>query len=247
MIPILFHTSKTMSEPGIASTHHTLPAFQAEANVLHSRLLKMSTLEIKNLMKTSDKLTNTTVDNLGRWTHAPKHPAIHYFSGDIYTHLNANSLSDSDLEYAQERLLVLSGLYGILRPLDLISPYRLEMGYRLQVKEHPNLYSFWKEPLAKVFPQADTYLHLSSEEYFKSVRHLIPAGAKVIQPIFLTKKDGNLKQVTIHSKLARGAYVNWLIEDRTEDLADLRHFSRLDYQYSPTLSGESNPTYIRLG
>ena len=234
-----------MRTPKSKSTRTTTPQFQEQAKAINSKLTQLDLDEIKNLMKVSDNLAISTKDRIQNWATADKYRAIELFAGDIYTKLDANSLSAEDLDYAQKRLLILSGLYGILRPLDLIAPYRLEMGHRIRIGECNNLYEYWGNHLEGAILKSDTYLHLSSEEYFKTIKPIINPAAKVIAPIFLTLKNNTAKQVTIHSKVARGAYVNWLLRYRIEDINLLPSFDQLDYIYSDELSTELNPTYIR--
>lgn len=230
------------SNPGRKST---TPRLINQAKLIHDHLKTLEPADIKQIMHISDNLTSEVREKISNWPTAKQFRAVEYFAGDIYTGLDVSSLNEDDLEYAQLRLCILSGLYGLLRPLDLITPYRLEMGYRLSIKNSKSLYDFWSPHLKEVLPVSDVYIHLSSEEYFKAIRPLIDKKAKVIAPLFLTSKDGTTKQVTIHSKVARGAYANWLIKNRVEDLDLLPKFNELDYSYSSGLSSDINPTYIK--
>ncbi len=245
MYPIIFHTSKTMRPPTIESGEYTQPQLLLQAQTLHKELEKLDKSELKKLMKISDKLADEVKGKIDSWSSAKTYRAIEYFAGDIYTGLDANSMDEDDFKYAQGRLIILSGLYGILRPLDLIASYRLEMGYPISTSDAKNLYEYWRPHLKSVLPESEVYLHLSSEEYFKAIRPLIGLGSKVIAPVFLTSKLGGVKQVTIHSKVARGAYVHWLLKNKIEDLSRLPEFNSLGYEYSSELSTELNPTYIK--
>lgn len=191
-------------------------------------------------------------------------PALDIFLGDIYSGLQAQSFSEKDRQYANEHLFILSGLYGVLRALDEIQPYRLEMGYKLPGNAHdpsqPNitsLYDFWGDKIAKQLPKNQDIINLSAVEYTKAVLPYI-TGTKKIKPIeghentriitprFLTisPKTGEPTFVTVHAKIARGAYARWLIQNRIEDLNRLKDFQEIGYKYSQELSTPQEPVFV---
>lgn len=184
---------------------------------------------------------------LQNWSDKPDQqtPAIDCFLGDIYSGLQAASLDTTDRAYAQKHLRILSGLYGILRPLDGISPYRLEMAYRLPNDTYQNLYKFWGDSLAKTIGQDELIINVSSVEYSKALLPYLP-NATVITPRFLTvgPKTKEPKFVVVHAKIARGAYARWLIKDRVITADDLRNFSDLNYKYDASLSTPQEPVYV---
>lgn len=168
---------------------------------------------------------------------------IDAFVGDIYSGLQVQSWSDDDREYAHKHLLILSGLYGALRACDGVMPYRLEMGYKLP--DGSSLYAFWGDKIANVVDVKTTSIvNLSAVEYTKA---LLPyLNQQVITPKFLTlsPKTGEPVFVTVHAKIARGAFAKWLIAERIDDLAQLPLFTDLNYRYSKTLSAPEQPVFV---
>ena len=194
----------------------------------------------------------------------PTLPALDIFLGDIYSGLQAQSFSEADRQYANNHLYILSGLYGILRALDEIQPYRLEMGYKLPGNTHdpsqPNitsLYEFWGDKIAKQLPKNQPIINLSAVEYTKAAFPYIQGtskikpiegyeNTKIITPKFLTvsPKTGEPTFVTVHAKIARGAYARWLIQNRIEDLDRLKEFQDLGYKFAPKLSTPDRPVFV---
>jgi hypothetical protein len=188
----------------------------------------------------------------------PTLPALDLFLGDIYSGLQAQSFTQEDRDYANQHLFILSGLYGVLRALDEIQPYRLEMGYKLPGNAHdpsqPNitsLYAFWGDAIAQQLPKNQPIINLSAVEYtkaifphFKNIDGL--KNVPIISPKFLTvsPKTGEPTFVTVHAKIARGAYARWLIQHRIEDLAKLKDFNELGYIYNARLSTPEQPVCV---
>ena len=171
--------------------------------------------------------------------------AIDSFIGDIYSGLQAMTLSKVDRYYANDCLVILSGLYGVLRPLDGVHPYRLEMGYKFPDIPYNNLYQFWSDRLAQALPQDRTIINTSSAEYTKAIFPYLP-NARIITPKFLTVSPVTHEPtfVTVHAKIARGAFARWLIRNRIEDEASLRNFSELGYRYDPARSTKGEPAFV---
>ena len=172
------------------------------------------------------------------------------FNGDTYSGLEASSLSEADLNWAQDHLAILSGLYGILRPLDLIQPYRLEMGTKLKTRRGNTLYQFWGELAAQLLrdPLAGhedpTVINLASNEYFKSVQAKALPG-QVITPAFQEMRDGKAKMISFMAKKARGMMARHIIENRLERPEDIKGFTAGGYQFDAANSDETTWTFIR--
>lgn len=185
-------------------------------------------------------------------------PALDLFLGDIYSGLQAQSFTPQDRDYANQHLFILSGLYGVLRALDEIQPYRLEMGYKLPGNAHDpsqsnitSLYEFWGDKIAQQLPKHQPIINLSAVEYTKAIFPHFKTidGLKdvpIISPKFLTisPKTGEPTFVTVHAKIARGAYARWLIRHRIEDLSKLKDFNELGYVYNASLSTPEVPVFV---
>lgn len=240
------------SPPTVES--HSQPAFIAPAKELVGQLRRLSPAEIAGLMAISDKLAVLNFDRYADWrppfTPANAKPAVLAFDGDVYDGLAAKTLAAADLAFAQDHLRILSGLYGWLRPLDLIQPYRLEMGTRLANKRGKDLYAFWGERLAraandelKAQPRP-VLVNLASEEYFKAL-----AGgrlkATVIQPVFEDWKNGRYKIISFFAKKARGAMARYAIINRLTEPEGLRAFDADGYAFAPEVSDAATWVFRR--
>lgn len=234
---ILLHSSKTMRVPDHCRAPLGVPQLLTQAEELAEIWRGASSANIQSLMKVSDKKAVEAAQMYGAWSSdaAMQVPAIDAFIGDIYSGLQVQTWSDEDRAYAHRHLLILSGLYGGLRACDGIMPYRLEMGYRLP--DGRNMYQFWGDAIASLLPtDADCILNLSAVEYTKA---LLPyTDLPVVTPKFLTvsPKTGQPTFVTVHTKIARGAFARWLIQNRIEDISKFVEFSDLGYRYDPILS-----------
>lgn len=251
MLTILLHTSKTMrSVSDGESTTSQHPAYVAEANLLANQLKKFSPVEIQKAMNISPDMAEKTVQLIKSYTPGGQTiPAIDAFLGDIYSGLQAQTFTPQDRTYANRQLYILSGMYGVLRPLDGIQPYRLEMGYKLPTI--PSLYSFWGDKVAKQLPKGRPIINLSAVEYTKAVLpHLKNIegmeNVPIISPKFLTFNETKNEAifVTVHTKIARGAFARWMIQNRVEKVADLKSFSELGYKFNEAASTEAEPVYI---
>lgn len=226
---------------------HRAPQFLVEAERLASYMKSLSIEQIADSMKLSIPMAVKTHNLVAHWTSEPTQqlPAIDAFLGDIYSGLRAQTFSEADRSFANEHLLILSGLYGVLRALDSISPYRLEMGYRLPDGPYKNLYSFWGNAIAKSVPNDTTLINLSAVEYTKAVLPYL-RDAEVISPRFLTldRKTNEPKFVVVHAKIARGAFARWLIQQRIETTQDLTQFADLGYRFNANLSTPEVPVFV---
>lgn len=242
----LLHSSKTMRTAPSVETKTTTPVFIKQASALAKYMKTLDASDIASVMKISPKLSQTTKDLINSWntTQAKQTPAIDSFLGDIYSGLQSADLNDKDRAFAQEHLIILSGLYGLLKPLDGIFPYRLEMAYKMPNPQFSNLYKFWGDKLAEEVKDEDL-VNLSSAEYGKALLpHLI--NTEVVTPKFLTisPKTKESTYVVVHAKIAKGAFVHWLIKNRVQSFADLPDFSELNYKYNKKLSTTNEPVFV---
>lgn len=254
MFTILLHSSKTMRTPdGTKEVEATTPLLLQKARKLGAHIQLLSVEQLMDVMKISRPLAEKTHNTLQAWrADASGTPAIDSFLGDIYSGLQASSLTSEDRAYAQDRLFILSGLYGALRPLDAVRPYRLEMGYKVpglggdtpeEAVKH--LYEYWGDAIARVLPGSAFIINLSAVEYTKAVLPYCK-NTPIITPKFLTRssKTGEPTFVTVHTKIARGAFAHWLITQRIEDVVALKEFAELGYKYNTQLSTELEPVFV---
>jgi cytoplasmic iron level regulating protein YaaA (DUF328/UPF0246 family) len=172
--------------------------------------------------------------------------ALFAFTGDVYEGLDAATLKKGDIAFAQKHLRILSGLYGLLRPLDLIQPYRLEMGRALKTRAAKNLYEFWRETLTAVLNKmpGELLVNLASQEYFKAIdpRKL---GKQIVSPVFKDEKNGKLKIISFYAKKVRGTMARYLIQNRITDADGLPGFAEDGYTYDSELSKPAAPVFVR--
>lgn len=233
---------------------YTLPDYLQESEVLIRRMRDFSTLDIAELMHVSSKIAELNFDRYEAWnkrfTPTNAKQAVLAFMGDVYTGLDASSLKQADLNYAQKHLRILSGLYGLLRPLDLMKAYRLEMGTKLQTEKGKNLYEFWDMKITDGLNaqmkaiKSNALINLASNEYFKSVKPKQING-DVITPSFKEYKNGDYKMIGIYAKKARGLMSRYIIQNRIKDPEDIKSFDIDGYQFNKKLSRELNPVFTR--
>lgn len=243
---ILIHSSKAMRSDPAGKRLHT-PQLAAKAAELAGYLKTLSPAQLANSMKLSSELAKKTHALLASWTAQPAKQiaAMDAFIGDIYSGLQAPSFSALERKRADEKLRILSGLYGILQPLDGIHPYRLEMGYRLPSPAYANLYKFWGDAIAKTLPTNGLIVNLAAVEYSSAITPYVDAG-RFVSPKFLTAnpKTGKPSFVTVHAKVARGAFARWLIVNRIEKPADMLDFNEIGYKYEKAISTSSSPAFV---
>ncbi|WP_411744618.1 peroxide stress protein YaaA [Reinekea sp.] len=228
--------------------------FPKQAQSLIDQLRTKSATDIKTLMKLSDNLAQLNVQRYQAWspkmTETNSKQAVFAFIGDVYTGLSASTLERPHIEKAQETVRILSGLYGLLRPLDRIQPYRLEMGTALKTEQASNLYGFWGEQITQLLnkdlkhAQADILLNLASQEYFKAVQ-VKDVSARVITPLFKDEKNGEYKIISFFAKKARGLMVRYILDHDLKDINDLKAFDYAGYQFCETRSSENDWVFIR--
>ena len=232
----------------------TQPQYLDHSQELISQLRELAPAQIAELMHLSDKLAGLNAARFGSWTPAftPENAkqALLAFKGDVYTGLQAETLSEDQLDYAQKHLRTLSGLYGLLRPLDLMQPYRLEMGTRLANARGKDLYAFWGTRISEWLNEAladqgdDLLLNLASTEYFSAVKRSA-LNARIIDIEFKDLKNGQYKIISFYAKKARGMMSRFVIEERIDSPEALRAFDVQGYRYNAELSTPSKLVFLR--
>jgi len=252
---IFISPAKTLDfkQPG-PSDLHSLPAFGKEAASIAGILRKMSAADLGRLMNISSKLAYENYDRYQRWSVKASLPeakqAVLAYKGDVYHGLRAGELTKEDLLWAQEHLRILSGLYGILRPLDLIMPYRLEFATKLKVKQYNSLYEYWKKDLSRSLASlkkeegSGVLINLASAEYYKA---LDPeeSGFRVITPVFKEYRNGELKFLSMFGKQARGMMARYIIQNAIDDPERLKLFGEEGYAFDAPLSGDGEWVFTR--
>jgi len=232
----------------------TEPAFQADANRLAKTMRGQTLTQLRGMMGISEDLARLNRDRFKAFAEAPApdavKPAALAFNGDTYQGLEARTLTPEDLHWAQDRLCILSGLYGILRPLDAIQPYRLEMGSRLKTRRGASLYDYWGDMLAKALnaqaqaQDTDTLINCASQEYFTAANRKA-LSLRVVTPQFMEVKDGRPRIVSFFAKRARGAMARFIIENRLTRADQIADFNTGGYAYDPDLSEGDTVTFVR--
>ena len=237
---ILLSPAKTLDFQNKNIIEYTLPNLLNESQELINFCKKLTADDLKSLMKVSDKIANLNVERFHNW-HSDFNlenalQAISVFKGDVYEGLMADSFNLDTYNYAQEHLRILSGLYGVLKPLDLIQAYRLEMGTKLVTNRGNNLYKFWNDIVTDeinkdlLSNKINIVVNLASNEYFKVVnfKKLI---AKIITPVFQDYKNGEYKIISFYAKKARGMMARYILENKIDNIEDLKKFDISGYSY----------------
>ncbi|KAF1003585.1 MAG: hypothetical protein E5299_02464 [Burkholderia gladioli] len=239
--------------PPVIDTY-TQPAHLDDAQALIGILRELSPAQIASLMSLSDKLAGLNAARFASWhpefTPANAKQALLAFKGDVYTGLAAEDFDAADFDFAQRHLRMLSGLYGVLRPLDLMQPYRLEMGTKLANPQGKDLYAFWGERISQWLNQAlaeqgdDVLLNLASNEYFGAVKRKA-LKARVIDTEFKDLKNGQYKIISFYAKKARGLMARYVIRERLSDPAGLKDFSYAGYRFDAKQSSDARLVFLR--
>jgi cytoplasmic iron level regulating protein YaaA (DUF328/UPF0246 family) len=233
---------------------YSQPAHLEQSQQLVTLLRTMSTQQLAKLMRISDKLAALNTARYSSWerpfTTNNAKPAVLAFKGDVYLGLNAGTMNADDLQFAQQHLRILSGLYGVLCPLDLMQPYRLEMGTKLINSRGKDLYNFWdkhiSDDLNRVLAQQSqpVLVNLASNEYFKAIEPK-QISAEIITPVFKDEKNGNYKVISFFAKQARGLMARWAIKQRLKQIADLNQFDLAGYRYNAAMSDRNKWVFLR--
>lgn len=252
---ILVSPAKSLDyESSLNTESGTRPQFMDQSETLIERMREFSPPEVGELMGISDKLADLNFGRYLDWrprnTSKNSRPAVLAFKGDVYIGMQAETFSQDDLDYAQDHLRILSGLYGLLRPLDLMQPYRLEMGTKLTTERGNSLYNFWGEMITEAInkqlrrTKAPALLNLASNEYFSAVN---PKQVKteIISPVFKDCKSGQYKIISFFAKKARGTMSRWVIQNRVENPDQLRDFDLDGYYFNEAESTPNKPVFYR--
>lgn len=254
---IVVSPAKTLDyESELPALKTTQPRLLDDSDVLIERARQLSPADVSSLMSVSDKIAHLNVERFAQWqrpfTKKNARPAAFAFKGDVYTGLEIGTFTDNQLKEAQMSFRMLSGLYGVLRPLDLMQPYRLEMGTKLDNPRGKDLYTFWgdiiTEQLNKDMKAAktDVLVNLASNEYFKSVNKKGING-RIIEPVFQDEKNGKYKVISFYAKKARGLMAAWIIKKGIKDPDKLKNFDVAGYRFDAELSSPDKPVFRRAG
>ena len=246
----LISPAKTLDyETALPTEKFTQPRLLDHSQELIEVASKLSASEIASLMSVSEKIATLNAGRFRDWqpefNFANARQAIFAFKGDVYTGLDAYQLEQQDIDYAQKHLRMLSGLYGLLRPLDLMMPYRLEMGTKLKNTRGNNLYEFWGNTITETInadlaqAKSELLVNIASDEYYKSVKES-KIKAEIIKPVFLDQKNGKYKVISFYAKKARGLMARYLLENKIERAEDIKSFNTDGYYFDAesSLKGE---------
>ena len=231
-------------------TTATDPQFADDAKALAKTARGLTQKDLQKLMGISENLAKLNADRFKAFGTMESKPAALAFAGDTYTGLEAASLDPEELDYAQDHLRILSGLYGVLRPRDAIEPYRLEMGSRLKTRRGKSLYDYWGDRIAKALNEqaetlgTDTLVNCASQEYFGAVKP-DALNLRVITPVFMEEKPDGPKVVSFFAKQARGAMARFIVQNRLTDPDSLTDFDTGGYRHRPDLSEPDKPAFVR--
>ena len=240
-------------ETQLPTAKNSQPQFLEQAEKLNKKLESKSKKAIGELMHISDKLAALNYQRYKDFslpfTTENARPAVYSFAGDVYVGLDAYTISEHKIETLNNTLRILSGMYGILKPLDLIQPYRLEMGTSLAINRKKNLYEFWGSTVTDAInaelEEGELFLNLASNEYFKVIQPK-NINAQVVSPVFKDFKNGKLKIISFFAKRARGSMTRYVIDTNAQTLEDIKGFDYNDYRYSEEHTvKEHEPVFIR--
>ena len=252
---IVISPAKTLDfENKPSSLHYSTNDFLSEAEKLSKELKNYTADDLIKLMGISSKLAYLNYERFATW----KRPfnienakqALLAFKGDVYIGLDAETLNEKELLYTQDHLRILSGLYGVLRPLDLIQPYRLEMGTKLNTNSFQGLYKYWGDKLTQNINKAliaqsdDVLINLASNEYFKALNKS-KLNAKIITPVFKDFKNGEYKTISFYAKKARGLMSRFILKNQLKNPEELKHFETNGYYFSEAESNANQLVFLR--
>tara|TARA_R110002072_G_scaffold99180_1_gene218264 strand:+ start:6399 stop:7178 length:780 start_codon:yes stop_codon:yes gene_type:complete len=239
-------------ESPLPTTQYTEPGFLSQSERLNKLLKSKSAKSLSKLMSISDALGQLNHQRNQDWqlpfTPENARPAVYAFNGDVYRGLDAYTITEDKLDELQNTVRILSGLYGLLKPTDLIQPYRLEMGTKLKVGVKKNLYEFWKKDITKALNEAleddELFLNLASNEYFKAVDTKV-LKVPVITANFKEFKNGKYKMISFFAKAARGMMARYIVDTNAKTIDDLKGFNYDGYGFSESMSSDSELVFIR--
>lgn len=251
---ILISPAKSLNLDPVDYTDYSTPRMLTESQVLVDVLKKKTARSLKKLMKVSDKIAELNVDRYQQFetpfTKENAKPAVLTFSGDVYTGLQADDFSAADMEFAQNHLRILSGLYGVLKPMDLMQAYRLEMGLPLKYRRKKNLYEFWDAKITELInndleeSEGDYIINLASQEYFRSVKPALLKG-NLIHVNFKENRNGQYKVISFNAKKARGAMARQIIQKRLTTPDQIKDLNVDGYLYNETMSNDIDMLFVK--
>ena len=250
---IIISPAKSLDfETALPTQKHTLPKFLKDSRVIHKVIKQKKPNDLMELMSISDKLADLNWQRNKVWktpfTPENARPALYAFAGEVYIGLDGYSIPEEKLDALQDKLRILSGLYGLLKPLDLMQAYRLEMGTQLPVGHHKNLYDFWKVKLTaalnKELKRGELFVNLASNEYASAI-DFKALKVPVITVDFLDSKDGKLKMISFFAKKARGLMVRYILDTNAETIEDLQGFDYDGYRFDSNLSKGNTLVFTR--
>jgi cytoplasmic iron level regulating protein YaaA (DUF328/UPF0246 family) len=250
MLVLLSPAKKLDFDTKVVDIELSQPRFINQSAQLIKILKSKSQNEIAGLMKLSDTLAELNVERYSYWNkrHSSKnsHPALLCFKGAVYAALDAKTFGEHDIQFADKTVRILSGLYGVLRPLDLMQPYRLEMGTKLANDKGSNLYKFWGDDLTDSInaEESEVVVNLASNEYFKAVGAK-NINAKIVTPQFKEKKGDDYKMIGVFAKTARGLMTRYIIENKIRNVAELKKFNDAGYKFNKPLSTVTEWVFTR--
>ncbi|PYE33852.1 hypothetical protein DFP83_103140 [Idiomarina fontislapidosi] len=254
MLAVLSPAKNLDYESDYLAVEATQPRLLDEAETLVQRCRELTPQQLGSLMKISDKLAGLNAARFTEWslpfTEDNARPAIYAFNGDVYAGLDAESMTHDDVRSAQQQLRILSGLYGLLRPLDLMQPYRLEMGTKLDNERGKNLYEFWGDEITELLnadlaqTDSDVLVNLASNEYFSSVNKKA-LKAQLVTPVFKDEKNGQFKVISFYAKKARGLMARFMVNQKPNSVSDLKAFDYAGYRFSASESSDKELVFKR--
>ena len=247
---VVVSPAKKLNMDPINSVDVTEPIFKEDVKSLINIARDLSSNQLKDLMGISPKLADLNKERFLNFGNQEKKPAVFAFAGDTYKGLDIEKLNENDLDWAQKHLRMLSGLYGLLRPLDLIEPYRLEMGSKLKGDHGNTLYDFWDNKISQNLNKyareigTNVLVNCASNEYFNAIKPNT-LELRVVTPVFMARKDGKEKIISFYAKNARGAMARFIIQNQITDIENIKNFDLDRYSYNPSISDESKFIFTR--
>ncbi len=235
-----------MKQPQPDGISMTKPLFQKETSLVVSKLQKLSQKQLIKTLEVSDSLGELNYDRYQKWSSTPKRAALWMYAGDVYNGIDAYSMTSPEIERSQQRITIVSGLYGLLRPLDAIQPYRLEMRLPFKVDNKSNLYEYWHNNIKTYLESTrqKVLLLCASQEYAVAITQSLPVGVTTIRPRFMQETDDGLKEKGLFAKYARGKLARWVIDNDIQKREDLEKFAEDGFSYSSDLSTDKEIVYI---
>ncbi len=250
MLLILSSAKTLVFDDAFTVPETTQPIFQEESDFLVNSLQTFSSKDLEKLLGVSESLANLNYQRFQSFNTSQKQTSILAYRGDVFKQLELERFKDKDYLFAQDHLRIISGLYGILRPLDEMSPYRLEMSTRLKTQKADNLYKFWTEKVTQRLNnelqehQTQVLLNLASDEYSRIINSK-QFNYPILKVSFKEMRNGKLKTIGITAKKSRGLMTNWIIQHQIDDPSELKNYSGLGYHYDESLSSEQEMVFIK--